>query len=273
MFCPLDRRKVTTQTAAATLVGKETIKTQAGSLPYTWMVVLHLLPGALTMLFMLLTTFLIEGMGIPPSVPILFVFVAPVLILMQLGFLFYKGWQLNGKLSLHGIVLFRDDTMPWWKIVVLAWPLLAWIAFVWFVAKTPVNNFFIEHVFAWMPVNFLDEYFLDNLNQYSPAFLRVLGVLFALSITLGGAVEELYFRGYLLPRMGSLGVWAPITNVVLFSLYHFWSPWENVTRLLALSPWIFAVWRTRNLYLSLLIHFIINAFAAISLLSLILRLT
>ena len=264
---------MTTQTAAANRVGIETTKTQEGSLPYAWMVVLHLLPGALTMLFMLLTTLLLEGMGLHPSLPLLFIFVAPVLILMQLGFLFYKGWQLTGKLSLQGIVLLRDHTLPWWKIIVLALPLLAWIAFVWFVAKVPVNNFFVEHVFAWVPVNFLDDYFLDNLNQYSPAFLRLIGVLFVLSITLGGAVEELYFRGYLLPRMESLGVWAPIINVALFSLYHFWSPWENGVRLLALTPWIFTVWHTRNLYLSLLIHFIINAFAGISLLSLILRLT
>ena len=82
-------------------------------MPYAWIVVLHLLPGALTMLFMLLATFLLKELRIPPSVPVLFVFVAPVLILMQLGFLLYKGWQLNGKLSLRGIVLYRDDTSPW----------------------------------------------------------------------------------------------------------------------------------------------------------------
>jgi membrane protease YdiL (CAAX protease family) len=232
---------MTTQTASTNLIGKEITKTQDGSLPHAWMVVLHLIPGALTMLFMLLATSLLEEAGMPPSVPVLFVFVAPVLILIQLGFLFYKGWQMNGKLSLRGIVLYQDATMPRWKLVATALPVLAWIALIWFIVKPPVNNYFIEHVFAWMPVNFLDEYFVDNLNQYSPAFLRVIGVLFALSITLGGAVEELYFRGYLLPRMESLGIWAPITNVVLFSLYHFWSPWENIVRLLALTPWVFAV--------------------------------
>ena len=182
---------MTTQTANTNLIGKETTKTQEGSLPYAWMVVLHLFPGALIMLLMLFTTFLLEEAGMPPSVPVLFVFIAPALMLMQLGFLFYKGWQLNGKLSLRGIVRYRDDPMPWWKLVVVAMPLLAWLAFVWFVVKTPVNNFFIEHVFAWMPVNFLDEYFVNNLNQYPPAFLRGSGVLFVLSIAFGGAVEEL----------------------------------------------------------------------------------
>jgi membrane protease YdiL (CAAX protease family) len=97
--------------------------------------------------------------------------------------------------------------------------------------------------------------------------------LFTLSISFGGAVEELYFRGYLLPRMESLGAWAPLVNIVLFSLYHFWSPWENIVRLLAMLPWFYAVWRTRNIYLALLVHFIINTFSGVSLLILILQLT
>jgi hypothetical protein len=236
------------------------------------MVSLHLLPGALAMLLMLGAGPLFKRIGIFPSVPILFIFVAPELMLMQLGFLYYKGKQLNGKFSLQGIVLYREEPMPCWKVLALAIPVLAWIAFIWFAIKPLVNGYFIEHVFSWMPAYFLDDTFLDNLNQYSPTLLRVIGVLFALSITLGGMVEELYFRGYLLPRMESLGIWAPIVNIVLFSLYHFWSPWENIVRLLGLSLWVFAVWRTRNIYLSLLIHFIINAFAGISMLSLILHL-
>lgn len=264
---------MTTQTASKNLISKDVTPTKEEQLTFGWMIVLHLLPGVLVMLLMLIASSLLKDIGFLPSVPVLFVFVAPFLILMQLGFLYYKGRQLNGKFSLRGIVLYRDNPMPWWKMIALGLPLLAWFALVWFVIKPPVNNYFIAHIFNWMPANFLDEYFLENLNQYSPAFLKVIGVLFAFSITLGGMVEELYFRGYLLPRMESLGVWAPIANIILFSLYHFWSPWENIVRLLALTPWIFAVWRTRNIYLALLIHFIINAFSGISLLSLILRLT
>jgi membrane protease YdiL (CAAX protease family) len=98
----------------------------------------------------------------------------------------------------------------------------------------------------------------------SPGFLRITVILAAISITLGGVVEELYFRGYLLPRINWLGGWSPVVNIVLFSLYHFWSPWENVVRLLALTPWIYATWRTRNIYLALFIHIFINAFSGIS---------
>jgi uncharacterized protein len=257
------------------MIAVNTVKarTIGGQLSVAWMIVLHLLPGALAMLLMITAGPLLERVGIFPSVPVIFVFVAPVLFVMQLSFLFYKARQLNGNLSLAGIVLYRDQPMPWWKIVATSLPLFAWFAFVWFVIKPPVNDFFITRFFTWIPAYFLDDTFLSNLHQYSPTFLRVIGVLFALSITFGGVVEELYFRGYLLPRIESLGIWAPLVHTILFSLYHFWTPWENAARLLALFPWIFTVWRTRNLYLSILIHFTVNAFSGISMLSLILGLT
>lgn len=237
------------------------------------MIILHLLPGALAMSLMLISGSLLKRIGIFPSLPVLFTFVAPMLILMQLGFLYYKGKQMNGRFSLKGVVLYRDNPMPWWKIVTLSLPLFAWIAIAFYIVKPPVNSFFIGHFFSWMPAYFFDDHFLNNLSQYSPDMLRVLGVLFTLSISFGGAVEELYFRGYLLPRLEPLGTWAPLVNIVLFSLYHFWSPWETVVRLLALTPWIFTIWRTRNIYLAILVHFFINAFSGISLVFLILKLT
>lgn len=250
-----------------------TDRTRKEQLSVASMIILHLLPGGLTMLLMLLVSLLLQRVGIYPGIPVLCVFVAPVLILMQLGFLYYQGKQLNGRYSLQGIVLYRDNLIPWWKIAALSLSILAWIAFVFYVARPPLNAFFLQHFFTWIPGNFLDEAFLAHLRAYSPSFLRTICVLFTLSITLGGAVEELYFRGYLLPRMESLGGWAPFLNVLLFSLYHFWSPWENVVRLLAVTPWVYAAWRTRNIYMPLWIHGIINAFSGISLLITVLGLT
>jgi membrane protease YdiL (CAAX protease family) len=53
----------------------------------------------------------------------------------------------------------------------------------------------------------------------------------------GPVVEEVYFRGYLLPRISRFGAWAPLINTVLFSVYHFFTPWQNVGRILGLLPW------------------------------------
>ena len=70
----------------------------------------------------------------------------------------------------------------------------------------------------------------------------------------GPVVEELYFRGYLLPRMPWSQGWTPLINALLFSLYHFFSPWQNITRIVAFIPLVYAVSWKRNIYLSLFTH-------------------
>ena len=75
---------------------------------------------------------------------------------------------------------------------------------------------------------------------------------------LGPIVEELYFRGYLLPRMEWMGRWAPLVNVSLFSLYHFWSPWQMLGRILALAPTVYAVRWKENIYLGMVVHCTLN---------------
>ena len=77
----------------------------------------------------------------------------------------------------------------------------------------------------------------DRVGDYSrEAWLVTLAAYLVLNGFVGPIVEELYFRGYLLPRMEWMGRWAPLVNVSLFSLYHFWSPWQIVGRILGLRP-------------------------------------
>ncbi len=77
----------------------------------------------------------------------------------------------------------------------------------------------------------------------------------------GPVVEELYFRGYLLPRMSQFGRWAPLVNVVLFSLYHFWSPWQLLSRIAGIAgiaPLAYAVRWKENVYLGVAVHVALN---------------
>jgi hypothetical protein len=71
-------------------------------------------------------------------------------------------------------------------------------------------------------------------------------------------VEELYFRGHLLPRLSRFGRWAPVLNAPLFSLYHLWTPWQNPGRFVALLPWLAVVHRQRSLRLSIAVHVSVN---------------
>lgn len=57
------------------------------------------------------------------------------------------------------------------------------------------------------------------------------------------SVEELYFRGFLLPRIPGGSHWAPLLNASLFSLYHFWLPWDFFGRLVALPVAYVVQWK------------------------------
>ena len=81
---------------------------------------------------------------------------------------------------------------------------------------------------------------------------------FVVNAVTGPVVEEVYFRGYLLPRISRFGVWAPLLNTVLFSVYHFFTPWQNAGRILGLLPIAYAAWWKRNIYVSMGAHVLGN---------------
>ena len=85
-----------------------------------------------------------------------------------------------------------------------------------------------------------------------------LAAVLLVNVLAGPLVEELYFRGYLLPRIDRLGRWAPVLNTVLFSLYHFWTPWQNLTRIIGFLPLSWVAWRRRSTQLAIATHVTIN---------------
>ena len=90
-----------------------------------------------------------------------------------------------------------------------------------------------------------------------------LAAYLAINGLLGPIIEELYFRGYLLPRMERLGRWAPLVNVSLFSLYHFWSPWQVMARIVGLAPTVYAVRAKRSVYLGMVVHCTLNTLSVL----------
>jgi membrane protease YdiL (CAAX protease family) len=83
-------------------------------------------------------------------------------------------------------------------------------------------------------------------------------IAFVFNGLLGPMTEELYFRGYLLPRIGRYGTWAPVLNTCLFSLYHVWTPWRWPQIAVGFLPLALAAWRTRSIYVSMTAHVTVN---------------
>ncbi len=227
---------------------------QKHTIPQT--ILLHLLPGALITVFVFLTTPELKLRGFPPILS-LYLAILLILIPFELGFLFYEGKKRNKRYSLDGIVLFRER-MPIKKMIFLIIPLFAWSSLI-FSLLPKVDTFFIQTCFAWFPDWSLPNNLVGNISEYSKTALTITIIAgFLLNGIAGPIVEEMYFRGYLLPRIPASKCWPPLINIVLFSLYHFFTPWQNLTRILAFFPFAFVVSWKRNIFLSIWAHCLLN---------------
>ena len=90
------------------------------------------------------------------------------------------------------------------------------------------------------------------------------------NVIAGPVVEEMYFRGYLLPRISRFGVWAPLLNTVLFSPYHFFNPSQFISRIGSFLPLAYGAWWKGSIYVSMIVHVLFNFTTAVFILLLIL---
>ncbi len=218
-------------------------------------VIYHLLPGILIggVYFLIVPTIVKAGY---PSVLALIVTALFVLVPVELGILFYQGKKRNGKFSLEGIVLYRHK-LPWHQY--LLWvPVIFVTSGLIMTALNPISSW-IEGWFNWLPESLRLGMGLSG--DYERGKLIQTYILhFIFIIFVAPSVEEIYFRGFLLPRMPENLHWGkPILHSLLFALYHVWSPWMFLVRTLALLPLITVVSWKKNLYLGMIAHWLINS--------------
>ncbi|HTJ31615.1 MAG TPA: CPBP family intramembrane glutamic endopeptidase [Dactylosporangium sp.] len=75
------------------------------------------------------------------------------------------------------------------------------------------------------------------------------------------AVEELYFRAYLLPRLPVRGVAAVVTSAGLFAAQHYWQPEKFVFVFVAQLLLIAIMLRLRSVRISIAVHCLTNSLA------------
>lgn len=216
---------------------------------------LHLAPGALATVVFAIIAPPLQTAGIPPVLAF-FIAVMAIIVPWELGVVLYAGRNAGG--GLLSAVQFRE-ALPRRAWLTL-FPVVLLASLVGFLVLSLTEPWIVDNVFAWMPSWFVDLVPVDDIGGYSDgAWIISLIVYGVMNVFVGPAVEEVYFRGYLLPRMTELGRWAPIVNSTLFSLYHFWSPWALVSRIVGVVPFVYAVWRKRNIYLGIAVHMTLNA--------------
>jgi membrane protease YdiL (CAAX protease family) len=232
------------------------------------LLLLHLAPGALaTALFVLLAD-PVQRAGFPPLLAFL-IAIMVVIVPAELGIVVVAGRRHPETPGVLAAVPYRRPmSLREWIILL---PGLLIVAVIGFGALSFVEPGIRDALFGWVPSWSRELIDVDAVGDYSTAaWTLTLALYVVLNVFIGPVVEELYFRGYLLPRMSRMGRWAPIANTVLFSLYHFWSPWGFFSRIAGVAPFAYAVWRKENVYLGMAVHVLLNAIGTSSLVLLIL---
>ena len=219
-------------------------------------ILLHILPGALTTLVFVLIKPLLDPGGFPP----LLAFLLAVLLVdipLQLAIMLVAGKKQNGRYSLEGVVLYRDKVS--WKTFALVFVGAFVAVYVLMMLGSPLSSVLAESAFSWLP----DWMLLEEQTQYQAYSRGTLVVTFVLQLVVTGValpwVEELYFRGYLLPRLSRYGKWAPLLGGLFFALYHVWQLFSFPTLFLLGTALAVVVWWKRDIRISIGLHVFANA--------------
>jgi membrane protease YdiL (CAAX protease family) len=234
---------------------------QQHSLPRSFL--LHVAPGVFVTAAFLILRPILDPTGSPP----LLAFLLAILLVdipFMLGVMFSEGKKLNGRFSLEGVVRYRQKVS--WKTFALVFVGAFVVVYLLIVLVTPVSNLLAENLFSWLP----DWLFLEEETQYEAYAKGIVVAVFALQLVLTGVVlpwvEELYFRGYLLPRISRYEKWAPLVGGLFFGLYHVWQLYGFVTVFLLGTVLGYVVWWKRDVRLSISLHLVANVAARLTLL-------
>ncbi len=230
-----------------------------GQHPIGKSVFLHVYTGVAVMVFRLVTTPYVLAAGFPPVFGGILAFVL-VSIPLQLGYMLYCGMKRNGVFSMRGIVVYRQPIRTL-QYVILPLPLiLAFFAIS--ILTAPASSFLIDRVFWWLPDWLVDPdpiLYTDSVGVLWVVFLSVL----LIDGIVNPVVEEMYWRGYLMPRLARFGRWAPVINGLLFGLQHFWQPFNYVSIVPSSLLIAYVVWWKKNLYVSVIAHCTVNLIGAL----------
>lgn len=218
-------------------------------------VALHLFPGAAMVSCYLVLAPLGIRYGYPPLLTSCVVALA-VMAPLEIGHLLLIGRRNVGKLSLRGAVeLPRPMTL--WRYPAITVGLIA-AAIAMYELTLPADRWFAGQIMRFLPT----WYDFTAIEPYRhlgrTVLLSTLALRLLADVVVVSAAEELYFRGYLLPRIPGPAWLAPILNSALFAIYHFWQPYNWPTIFCITLPMTLAVWRTKDVRLSIATHVTMN---------------
>lgn len=217
------------------------------------LIILHLLPGIIIGLGygLLLRTNLFHHY---PKVFVLGVVVLIFLIPSEIGILLLTAKKENNNLNIFQVLGLKSKLKLGEYLLYTI--LLFILSGILITVLKPVSDNLLSHVFQWIP----DWYLLnEDMTLYSRNAIVVTIIIEFVTLTLLGPItEELYFRGFLMSRMKRLGGYSVLINTVLFALYHVWTPWLLIARIVGMLPLFYIVYKKDSLKLSITVHCLCN---------------
>ena len=224
---------------------------------------LHTAPGGLVTVVFFLFKPLLDSRGYPP----LLAFLLTILLIdipFMLGVMLKEGKKLNRRYSLEGVVLYRKKIS--WKNFTMVFIGAFLGVYILMMLVTPISNFLTENIFSGLP----GWIFLEEQTQYEAYSKNILVLIFTFQLVLTGIilpwVEELYFRGYLMPRISRYEKSTPLLGGLFFGLYHVWQLYSFPTVFLLGAALGYVVWWKKDICLGIGLHVFANALVRLVLL-------
>jgi len=227
------------------------------------LIALHLLPGLLFAGFFFVLSRVFIQWGLTGYLALL-ISVPVCLVPIELGVMLLWSVRFTGMRTLLGAIRYRQKgTLV--EYVVL--PSLLFLCYgIISLAIYPLSQYLEVHLSAWLPVWTSQEALINGLTNCPPT-QRFITLLLAVLLSgfVAPIVEELYFRGFLLPRMEHWEWAAPVVNSLLFAVYHFYFPGNVLGIFVVFLPISYVVMIEKNWRISAIVHSMINLWGVFSL--------
>lgn len=136
---------------------------------------------------------------------------------------------------------------------------------------------FFRDYFAWPSLNSMAMSLMDKMPWWPPSSglypgrapqypaddstaLIIHYVWLMVAVGAASAMQTIYFRGFLLPRMDRFGWWAVLYNSLLFVVFHLASPFFWAHFLIFTIMWGVITYATRNVWIAVFSHVIFNTY-------------
>ncbi|MGG5329414.1 CPBP family intramembrane glutamic endopeptidase [Enterococcus sp. AZ163] len=218
------------------------------------LLVLHLVPGVMiTFMYAILVPYVLSE-GFPNDFAMSITDIMGVMLL-EIGYLLYitkkETRTYNIKTQLFYLEKTRVKEYFIFLLIVSVWALDISMLL------GPIEELIKNSFFSFVPTEYImGSYHVYDFSKDKVMMTAVIGII--ANGIIAPISEELYFRGYLLPHIQLTDFKSALLSSVLFSAYHFYSPWYFFSRVLMMIPLYYWVIKRRNIRFSIFAHLIAN---------------